>query len=94
MAWFLIRHKVKDYNKWKTVFDEGSSNRKEMGSKGGFLFSNADDPNEVIVLIEVDDLKKVRHFAQSKALKDSEEQAGVVGQSDIVFIDNDEKISV
>ena len=95
MPWILVRTKVEDYNKWKTVFDEDSSNRKEMmGSKGGFLFGNADDPNEVIILLEVDDLEKARQFAQSDDLKEAMEKGGVVGQPDIVFIDDEEKISI
>ena len=39
MSWMLARVKVEDYNKWKVVFDEDSSNRKEMGSQYAFLES-------------------------------------------------------
>ena len=94
MPWILVRHKVKDRNKWKAAFDEDSSSRKEMGSKGGYLYGNADDPNEVIILLEVDDLEKARQFAQSDDLKEAMEKGGVVGQPDIVFIDDEEKISI
>ncbi|CAG0952353.1 hypothetical protein METP3_00289 [Methanosarcinales archaeon] len=34
MTYLLVRHKDKDYTKWKTVFDEHSATRKASGSKG------------------------------------------------------------
>lgn len=95
MTWVFVRTEVEDYNKWKTVFDEDCSNRKEMmGSKGGYLFGNADDPNEVIILLEVEDLEKYRQFMQSEDLKDAMERSGAIGKPDIVFIDDEEKITV
>jgi hypothetical protein len=36
MPYLLIRHKVKDYDKWKPVFDEHGSTRKANGSRGGW----------------------------------------------------------
>jgi hypothetical protein len=50
MTYMLIRHKVKDYEKWKPVFDEHSALRKANGSRGGRLFRNADDPNETVIM--------------------------------------------
>ncbi len=45
MPYILVRHKVEDYAKWKPVFDEHGAARKAIGSKGGYLFRNIDDPN-------------------------------------------------
>ncbi len=42
MPYMFIRHKVKDYDKWKSVFDEHGSFRKANGSRGGWLMRNAD----------------------------------------------------
>jgi len=53
MAYLLVRHKVKDYSKWKTVFDEHAATRKASGSKGGRPFRNADNP-DVYFLEEVE----------------------------------------
>ena len=50
MAYMLVRHKVEDYEKWKPVFDDHQATRRESGGKGGFLFCNADDPNETLIL--------------------------------------------
>jgi hypothetical protein len=62
MPYLLVRHKVKDYAKWKPVFDEHGTVRKASDFKGHHLFNNADDPNELVILFEVEDLEKARIY--------------------------------
>ena len=52
MAQLIIRHKVKDYPKWKSMFDENGAKRKAAGSQGGRLFRSEKDRNEVVILYE------------------------------------------
>lgn len=87
MPWTLVRHKVADYSTWKPVFDEHASARREVGSKGGYVFRSADDPNEVIILIEVADLERAREFAESDDLRETMERAGVTDQPDVYFLE-------
>lgn len=87
MAHVLVRHKVEDFDKWKTQFDEHTSVREENGSKGSHVFRNADNPNEVIVLLEWDNLDNARQFANSDELKEAMQKAGVTDQPDIYFLD-------
>jgi uncharacterized protein (DUF1330 family) len=87
MPYILIRHKVEDYSKWRPVFDEHGAARKAIGSKGGYLLRNTDDPNEVVMLIEVDDLEKARQFVQSEDLRQAMERSGVADQPDVYFLD-------
>ena len=90
MPYILIRHKVEDYSKWKPVFDEHNSARKAVGSKGGYLLRNSDDPNEVVIFLELDDIEKARQFVQSEDLRKSMERSGVADQPDIYFLDLDD----
>ena len=94
MPYFLVRHKIKDYAKWKPVFDEHGATRKKSGCKGGHLFRNADNPNELIVLFEWDDLKNARQLAQSEELKKAMERAGVSDKPDLFFLEEIEKLPV
>lgn len=94
MPYMMVRHKVKDYAKWKQVFDEHGATRKTSGSKGGHLFRNADDPSELIILFEWDDLKKARQLAQSEDLRKAMERAGVSDKPDIFFLEEIEKTAV
>jgi heme-degrading monooxygenase HmoA len=92
MPYMLVRHKVEDYEKWKPVFDEHQSTRKESGGKGGYLFRNAEDSNEVVILLEWDDIEDARQFAQSEDLRETMQRAGVTEQPDIYFLEEVEKV--
>lgn len=92
MPYALVRHKVEDYEKWKPVFDEDAANREASGSKGGYLFRNADDPNELLILFEWDELENVRRFGQSEDLQEKMQQAGVVDRPDFYFLVETERL--
>jgi len=94
MPYFLVRQKVKDYAKWKQVFDENGPVRKTAGSKGGYVYRNSDDPNEVFVLLEVSDLQKGREFAKSEELRKAMERAGVTDKPDAYFLGEAQQTSV
>jgi heme-degrading monooxygenase HmoA len=83
----LVRNKVADYAKWKPVFEEMASVRKSSGSKGENVFRNADNPNELFVLLEWDNLEMARQFAQSQELREAMQRAGVVDKPDINFLE-------
>jgi heme-degrading monooxygenase HmoA len=87
MAFVLLRGKVQDYARWKPTFDEHGATRKAAGSKGARVFRSADNPNEVIILMEWDQLKNARQFTQSEDLKKTMEKAGVVGKPDVYFLE-------
>ncbi len=87
MPYLIIRHKVEDYAKWKPLFDEHGAARQAGGSRGGQLFRNANDPNELIIFFEWDDLEKARQFVQSEDLRQAMQRAGVVDQPDIYFLE-------
>lgn len=94
MPYMLIRHKVKDFDKWKPVFDEHGATRNRSGSQGGYLLHSADDPNELVILLEWDNLQKARQFAQSDELREAMERAGVADQPDVYFLEEIERPSM
>ena len=87
MPYILIRQKVRDFAEWKAVFDEHGTMRKATGSKGGYILRNNDDPSEVLVLLEVEDLGRARQFVRSEDLRRAMQRAGVVDQPTIYFLD-------
>ena len=87
MTFVLVRHKVQDFAKWKPVYDEHQAARKAGGSKGARLFRSADNPNEVILLFEWDQLKNARQFIQSEDLRKVMEKAGVADRPDVYFLE-------
>lgn len=93
MPYLLVRHSVQDYATWKPIFDEDGTVRQAAGSKGGRLFRNADAPNELIILFEMDDLEQARAFTQSEDLRNTMQRAGVTGPPDIVFLEEVEQLA-
>ena len=93
MPYLLIRQKVTDYEKWKSAFDAHSVIRQANGSRGGQLFRNAADPNELVVLLEWDVLGRARQFAQSEEWREMIQRAGVVDHPGISFLKDGEQVS-
>lgn len=87
VSYVLIRHKVKDYDKWKRVFDENLAFRKAGGEKGGRLFRNKDDPSETIIIFKWDTIENARKFTESEDLKIAMQKAGVAEKPDIYFLE-------
>lgn len=88
MSYVLIQHKVKDYDKWKSVFDEHIDFRKAGGEKGYRLFRNIDDPSETIIIFKWDTIENARKFTGSDDLKKAMEKAGVAEKPDIYFLED------
>ncbi|MCD6029168.1 MAG: cyclase/dehydrase [Thermomicrobiales bacterium] len=88
MPSLLIRHRIADYLAWKAVFDEHEPARRANGSQGGWLFRDADDPDEVLLLLKWDDLERARLFADSDDLRETMTRAGVTDRPDIWFLED------
>ncbi|MDB5281819.1 MAG: hypothetical protein JWO06_894, partial [Bacteroidota bacterium] len=52
MIQMTVRHKVADFKKWKPIFDQHDSVRKEFGCKSDAVFSNVADPNDLLVVLQ------------------------------------------
>jgi hypothetical protein len=86
MKYFLVRHKVADFAKWKPVYDAHLPTRQKAGLKEEHLLRSIDDPNEVVLLFEAEDLQKAKEFADSSDLREAMEKAGVVDKPDLYFL--------
>ena len=71
----IVRRKLKDYDSWKMIVADANQVRKEYGSKGGTLYRNAKDPDEVYLIFEWDDRKPYMNYFNrpdvQKALADT-----------------------
>jgi heme-degrading monooxygenase HmoA len=88
MLAMLIRHKVADERAWQPVFDENRMARRANGCRQEHLFRNADDPNELVILLEWDDLERARLYADSDDLHLVLRRSGVIGEPEIWFLDD------
>lgn len=86
MIYVLVRFTVEDLGKWKTVFEEASTLRKNFGSLGVRGFSKADDSNEVVILGEYADKEKAMQLFQSQEFREATQRAGVKSPPDVTFL--------
>jgi heme-degrading monooxygenase HmoA len=92
MPALFIRHTVADFHAWKPRFDEHGVARRANGSLGGRVFHGADDPTEVLVLLEWDDLDRARLFVDSDDFREAMVRAGTTGPSDLRFLTDGESV--
>ena len=86
MGFLLIRHKVRDFNTWKIVYE--AHQRVEAGLTEKYLLRGADDENEVVILFEAQDLNRAKAFAASADLREKMQEVGVVDKPDIYFLNS------
>ena len=88
MRFVLIRHKVRDFNAWKTGYDAHQPKRTEAGLTEKYLLRSADDTNEVVMLFEAADLNRAKAFATSAELREKMQEVGVIDKPDIYFLNS------
>lgn len=94
MPFMVIRHKVQNYKSWEAAFDGHATARKQQGCKGGRLYRSSQDPSEVVIVFEWDDLGKAKTFTQSADLRETMAKAGVIGTPEFSFLEESESFPV
>jgi hypothetical protein len=84
----VVIHEVKDFDAWKTVFDEHQQARKEAGMLGEGLMRGADNDKLVAIYAPASDAAKLQAFFESKDLKDKMKAGGVKGKPTIYIFNN------
>ena len=85
MTKMFVKHQVADFAKWKPVYDQHDATRKQFGCKKSEVFTNAQNPNEVLVTLEWDNKEQAIKFGQSPSLKEAEECGGVISVPEVSF---------
>ncbi len=87
MTTLSVHHKVADYSKWRKVYDEADVARRKFGMTSAHVFRSATDPNEITVLTEWPSIDKAKAYAASPDLKQAMQNAGVISQPDVAFLE-------
>ena len=93
MSYILVNLRVKDYAKWRPFFDGMAANRKANGSRGGHLMRSKDNPNELAILFEWDDVEKGRRFYESAEFQRVAAEAGIIGKPEVHYLEELERVS-
>ncbi len=84
----MIRHKVKDYDFWKKVYDAHDSSRQDIGAENFRVYRSANNHNDVVVIADVTDEAKLKSLAGDVKLKQLLNKSGVVGMPDVTLFES------
>lgn len=84
MNYMLCRYRVRDFARWKHVFDTHADAHRNAGLKLVHLWQSDDNLNHVFFLFEVDDVQRARTFVNAPDAADAAREAGVI-EGDIHF---------
>ena len=75
MPYVLIRQRLARYEDFEAVFKEDAKRRARLGSKGGTVFRDHNDPDHIFILLDWDDAERAKAFAGSHELHEAMEWA-------------------
>lgn len=81
----IVKHKVKDWDAWKKVFDAHKQARMDAGLTDRVLGYTIGDNHNVTIVFAVADVNKAKTFMNSKDLKDRMKEGGVEGKPSFFF---------
>jgi len=84
-AYTIVSHPVKDFDTWKTIFDQFEPIRKEAGELSAVVLRHADDPNMVTVINTWDSIEAFQALFNREELKEGMAEAGVTAPPTIVI---------
>ncbi|MDP9230492.1 MAG: hypothetical protein M3O67_07455, partial [Bacteroidota bacterium] len=79
----IVTHKISNFAKWKTSYDEHDSMRLANGIHSYVIGRGMQDSNMVLVAVKVDDMDKAKAFAKDPSLKKAMQKGGVTGTPSI-----------
>jgi hypothetical protein len=94
MSYVLLRHKVRDFAKWKKVVQAAAEWRKAGGEQSFEVFRSSAAANDLTILCRWSDAVKARKFIGSTELRERMSEAGVIGKPQVEFFKSSENLSV
>lgn len=86
MTYLICRNKVADFDRWKRVFDSHAEAQRAAGLRVEHVWRNIDDPAEVHMLFQVDDLEKARAFVSSPKVPEAQKASGLIDKPEMYFV--------
>jgi len=89
----IVQHTVRDYDAWKPVFDEHESVRAKYGCLGHTIYRDADEPNNVTLLLRYESRERADEFMRDPSLRETMERGGVISEPRATWVEEAEVAS-
>jgi quinol monooxygenase YgiN len=86
MPYVMVTHEVKDYGRWRPIYDRHETVRKQFGCRSGQVFRDANNPNVITILFEWNSFENADRFLNESDLGDVMADAGVISQPEVSFL--------
>jgi hypothetical protein len=80
-----IMHSVKDYAKWRPLFNADSPARRASGLEDLVVGRGLEKDNDVLVVLKASDVQKAKAFGADPRLKAAMEKGGITSKPDIEY---------
>ncbi len=87
MVTVILSHEVKNFDRWKKLFDEGESLRTDNGVRTLDVFQSVDNPNMVTVITEFPGAEAVQGFMSNPTFRETMQKAGVIGVPEVKVLE-------
>ena len=78
MPYLVALARVRDYADWRRGFDERTAARRGRGIRGEQIFRNPDEPNEGLVIFDVEDVERELQYLRNPESQRARAQNGIV----------------
>ena len=83
MVRMFVRHTVADYDTWRQVYDSAGEMQEAAGVRGKGVFQSVDDPTDITVWHDFDDLAAAEAFAGAADVRETMVASGVRGEPEV-----------
>jgi len=80
-----VAHKVRDYDVWRPAFDGHAAVRAQHGLTNAEVYRGADDPNNILVVMDAPSREALLGFVSDPSLKTTMENGGVISEPTVVI---------
>ena len=87
MKFMLCRNRVKDYSKWKAVFDSHLEAHQDSGLQFVNMWRSIEEPNNVFFMFEITNMDSAREFISNPEAAEAGEVSGVI-DGEIHFVES------
>ena len=83
----VVKNTLKDYNNWRAIFDDNKQMQIEYGLHVKGVYQTKEDPNQVFVVLEVEDLGRAQEMVKKIEASGLMDDAGVIVADRTVCVD-------
>jgi hypothetical protein len=87
MVYALVRVTFQDFETWKAAFTAAGELRQEHTSKGVRVFRSPDNPNQVLILGEYEELSRAQDLFKTDRFREALKRAGVTAPPEVTYLD-------